>query len=187
MNSIQKQTLIEAVVYILNKTKGIAFYYVFKILYFAEKKHLCQWGSRIIDDAFLAYEYGPVLKDLYSVVKAKKRGDKTSNQLLKMFDESIAFAGEDASNVLLAKRDANLDYLSDSDISCLDESIKENSTLSFDELKNKSHDAAWEEAFRCHEQGGSDVIDTIDIARAAGANDEMISYIKEQLQTLVLA
>ena len=106
---------------------------------------------------------------------------------MRMFDESIAFAGEDASNVLLAKREANLDYLSDSDISCLDESIKENSTLSFDELKNKSHDAAWEEAFRCHEQGGSDVIDTIAIARAAGANDEMISYIKEQLQTLVLA
>lgn len=187
MDTIQKQTLIEAAVYILNKTDGVTLYKLFKILYFAEKYHLLNWGSRITNETFLAFDYGPVPKNLYGVAKDERNKKAITTQLQKMFDDSICFADEDASNYLLAKRDANKDYLSESDIECLDKSIEENKNCTFNQLKEKSHDSAWQKAFYAKQHGGSDVMDTISIAQAAGANDEMINYIMEQTNNLVLA
>ena len=88
------------------------------------------------------------------------------------------FAGDDAPNVLLAKREADLDFLSKSGMECLDESIGENVGLTFDQLKQKSHDAAWQEAY----QGKGDLMSNIAIAKAAGADDFMLQYIADQLE-----
>lgn len=189
MTLFDRQTLIEAVLYILNATKGIDFYHMFKILYFAEQKHLVKWGTRITAEDFHAYDYGPVPFNLYGAVKAKRSEAIGAGQatltLPNMFNDAISFAGEDAPNVLLAKRDANLDYLSESDIQCLDESIKENAHLTFNQLKEKSHDCAWREAYDNKAMKG-DLMSSLSIARAAGANDDMIEYISEQMEDLVL-
>lgn len=190
MTLFDRQTLIEAVLYILNATKGIDFYHVFKILYFAEQKHLVKWGTRITADNFRAYDYGPVPDNLYDAVKAKRQGTSNIGRgkhlLSGMFDDAVSFAGEDAPNVMLAKRNANLDYLSESDIQCLDESIKENAHLTFNQLIEKSHDSAWQEARNKKDKEG-DVINPLSIARAAGASEDMIEYISEQTEDLVLA
>lgn len=69
MTEFQRQTLIEIVLYVLNKTKGVDFYHFFKILYFANKAFLAKWGTRIIADDFCALEYGPVPTNLYNAVK----------------------------------------------------------------------------------------------------------------------
>ena len=151
MTQFDKEKLIEVVLYIINATKGLDYYHIFKILYFAQQKHLCKWGSRIVADDFVAMEYGPVPTKLY-----------------------IEFAGKDASNTLLPKREANMDYLSQADIESLKESIAENKGLSFGELVDKSHDSAWHATKNC------DVISVGDIAKAGGANDGFVNYINEQ-------
>lgn len=190
MTLFDRQTLIEAVLYILNVTKGIDFYHVFKILYFAEQKHLVKWGIRITAEDFHAYDYGPVPLNLYGAVKANRSEtfgtDWAKQQLPSMFKDTISFAGEDAPNVLLAKRNADLDYLSESDIQCLDESIKENAHLTFNQLKEKSHDCAWHEAYD-NKTAKGDFMSPLSIARAAGANDDMIEYISEQMEDWGLA
>ena len=48
MAKFEERMLVEMVLYILNKTGGTDFYHVFKILYFAEVKHLAKWGRSII-------------------------------------------------------------------------------------------------------------------------------------------
>lgn len=171
MTRFDKEKLIEVVLYIINTTKGLDYYHVFKILYFAQQKHLCKWGSRIVADEFVAMEYGPVPTQLYSAVR---NNEHYAKELIPLFTEAIEFAGKDASNTLLAKRNTNMDYLSPADIESLNESIAENKGLSFGELVEKSHDSAWHAASNCG------VMSVGDIARAGGANEGLVEYINEQ-------
>jgi uncharacterized phage-associated protein len=181
MDFLDRKTLTEAVLYILNATKGIDFYHVFKIMYFAEQKHLVRWGTRMTEECYLAYEYGPVPSSLYSAVKSEKKGS------CDMLKGAVSFAGEDAPNVLLPLRTPDMDYLAQSDIECLDESIRENAHLTFGQLKEKSHDSAWREAYENKTRNGNDAMSVLSIARAAGATEEMLDYIQEQTEELVLA
>ena len=176
MTQFDKKCLIEVMLYILNATKGTDIYHVLKILYFAEKKHLAKWGSRITADDFRAYEYGPVANQLYHAIKNSRKLDQ---ELPDMLQQVTHFAGEDAPNVLLANRKADMDYLSKSEIECLDEAIGDNVNLTFDQLKQKSHDAAWQEAYQSSDD---DRMTTVSIAKAAGANEAMLEYIIDQLE-----
>lgn len=165
MNSLERQKLKEVVLYILNITGGLDYYRVFKVLYFAEKEHLKLYGTRIVADNFAALPYGPVPSVLYDAVKAN------------LYTDVITRAGDDASMVLLPKRNFNSDYLSQSDILCLNRSIQENAKLSFSEMMEKSHDTAWQKA-----RQRSGFISLVEMARAAGASEEMLDYIEEQSQ-----
>jgi len=175
MNAYDQKKLIQVVLYVLNQTGGVDYYHLFKILYFAERGHLAKWGHRITSDDFYALEYGPVPTCLYDAVKRKGLCDaKLADEL----EECVEFAGNDAPNVLLAKQPADADYLSKSEIEALDESIKENLPLSFGQLKSKSHDSAWSDAYR----HGSRVISPVKMAVAANADNVTVEYIKEQME-----
>lgn len=176
MTNFDSKKLIEFVLYILGKTGGVDFYHVFKILYFAEMKHLAKWGSSIVPDEFCALKYGPVPSHLYDAVKELGHSRmKLSEELA----EVAQFAGEDAPNVLLPKREANLNFLSKSEIDALDQSIAEHESMTFGQLMRKSHDAAWDEANR--RVHGTNVISPISMAKVMNADEAMLEYIEEQM------
>ena len=177
MTSHDRKKLTELVLFILDKTGGVDFYHAFKILYFAEMKHLAKWGSGIVPDEFCALKYGPVPTQLYDAVKELNHPRMILSEEL---SEVIQFAGEDAPNVLLPKREANLKYLSKSEIEALEQSIEENESLTFGQLMRKSHDEAWEEANR--RTNGTNVISPVSMARVLNADDAMLEYIEEQMQ-----
>ena len=177
MINFDNRKLTELVLYILNKTGGVDFYHAFKILYFAEMKHLAQWGSGIVPDKFCALKYGPVPTKLYNAVKELGNPRMT---LAEELSGVVQFAGEDAPNVLLSKREADMSYLSKSEIDVLNQSIKENESLTFGQLKQKSHDAAWDEANR--HVNGTNVISPISMAKVMNADQAMLEYIEEQMQ-----
>lgn len=77
-----------------------------------------------------------------------------------------------------------MEELSQSDIDCLDTSIKENKNVDIDTLSIKSHDEAWRNAW---EKQKAYPMDTILIAKAGGANESMIEYIKENEEINKLA
>lgn len=177
MTNFDSKKLTELVLYILCKTGGVDFYHVFKILYFAEMKHLAKWGSGIVPDEFCALKYGPVPTHLYDAVKELGSSRmKLSEQLRNV----VQFAGEDAPNVLLPKREANVKFLSKSEIDALDQSIIEHESMTFGQLMRKSHDAAWDEANR--RVHGTNVISPISMAKVMNADDAMLEYIEEQMQ-----
>lgn len=174
MTKFEIERLTEMVVYILNVTKGLDYYKIFKILYFAEREHLSRYGMSMVDDKFVAMQYGPVPTELYDAFKNKCNfvdcfGD---------FYASVrAIDGGSAEHVYEALRNADLDYLSKSEIECLDKSIKENMHLSFDELVNKSHDSAWEKAVN---GGGTfKFISSRDMAVAGDATSDVLDYFDE--------
>ncbi len=177
MTNYDSKKLTELVLFILGKTGGVDFYHAFKILYFAEMKHLAKWGSGIVPDEFCALKYGPVPTQLYDAVKELDRPRMTLSEEL---SKVIQFAGEDAPNVLLPKREANLKFLSKSEIEALEQSIEENKSLTFGQLMRKSHDEAWDEANR--RVNGTNIISPISMAKVLHADNAMLEYIEEQMQ-----
>jgi len=134
-------------------------YSLLKILYFAEKEHLLKFGRTITGDTIVAMKYGPVLSFAYDSLKP-------ANVDKKYFDV------ED--DVVEALQEPDMNYLSESDIACLFKSISENKDLNFPQLKNKSHDGSYNEAWA---KSPNSPISYEQIARHAGANDEFVKYI----------
>ncbi len=177
MKNFDSKKLTELVLYILGKTGGVDIYHAFKILYFAEMKHLAKWGSSIVPDEFCALQYGPVPTKLYDAVKELNHPRMTLSEELSMV---VEYAGEDAPNVLLPKREANMKFMSKSEIEALDQSIEENKSLTFGQLMRKSHDDAWDEAIR--RVNGTNIISPLSMAKVLNPDDAMLEYIEEQMQ-----
>ena len=177
MTDFDRNKLRELVLYILDKTGGVDFYHAFKILYFAEMKHLAKWGSSIVPDEFCALKYGPVPTRLYDAVKDLNHPHMALSEEL---SEVIQFAGEDAPNILLPKRNTDMRFLSKSEIEAMDEAIAENKSLTFGQLMRKSHDDAWDEAHR--RVNGTNIISPLSMAKVLHADNAMLEYIEEQMQ-----
>ena len=177
MNSFDKQKLTEIVLYILNKTNGLDYYHVFKVIYFANIAHLAKYGFRMTTDEFCALPDGPVPSILYNCIKDDVHCDK---ELEAMIEKSVAKGNDDAYYMLTAKRQANMDYLSEVDVEEIDKSIDENAYLPYGELRTKSHGKEWERAYHNTKQGRK-IMDVIGMAKDGMASDEMLEYIKENL------
>ena len=129
---------IEVLLYIAKKVPDM--YKALKVLYFADREHLAQYGRLICGDSYVAMSHGPVPSGAYDLVKIA-RGDGF-NFIDIPVDE--AFVVRD--NVITTHREANLDLLSESDIECLNSAIQQYGPLSFHELRERSHDIAFTSA-----------------------------------------
>jgi hypothetical protein len=68
-----------------------------------------------------------------------------------------------------------MDEFSSSDIECLDESLVENQHLTYNQLKDKSHDSAYKSAGK----NRNSEISPKDMIRVGGADDKIASYVQE--------
>lgn len=177
MTNFDKQKLTEIVLYILNKTNGLDYYHVFKVIYFAELSHLAKYGFRMTTDEFCALPDGPVPSILYDCVKDDVYCDK---ELEGMINESVTKGNDDAYYMLSARRAPDMDYLSRADVEALDKSIAENALLPYGVLREKSHGSEWRRAYYAP-CAGRKVMDTVGMARDGMASEDMIDYIKENL------
>ena len=128
---------------------------------------------------FSAYELKNKNKNLKVAIleKGKNAKDTSLSDLLK---KNAKFAGNDAPNVLLPEAPANMNYISKSEVEALDEAIAENAHLTFGQLKQKSHDKAWYEAY--HKKNGTNVISPITMLEVMNADESVIEYVKDQLE-----
>ncbi len=148
---LQKEKAKHALLYVIQALGEADMYKTLKILYFAEQKHLVRYARPIMADTYIAPPHGPVPSYTWNYL-IQESGLITQNGY-----------------IVSSVEKPDLDELSESDIECLNESISENKNLSFSQLKRKSHDTAYNKA--------SWIIDYIEIAKAAGANDDMIKFI----------
>ena len=139
---------------------------IFKILYFADQKHLANFGRPITGDFYIAMSHGGVPSRIYDMVKML-RGDsiwQDTEELSKFFEVSGHF--------LFPKKEPAVEEFSQSDLECLEESILENQDLDFPQLKNKSHDQAYKKATQ------DDKISFREMAKASGADETVLEFIK---------
>jgi len=156
--------------YILLKVGKADFHKIFKILYFAEQKHLAEYGRPITGDNYIAMQFGPVPSTIYDILGVVK---KNYGYFIKpeKFNNYFSIETIEKIHFVEPKMKPTMEYLSKSEVSCLDYSINENKELTFDQLTLKSHDYAWKST------SGDQEMSLLDIAFAGGANDEMLKYI----------
>ncbi|MEP7168118.1 MAG: Panacea domain-containing protein [Bacteroidota bacterium] len=163
-----KDGAIAATLYVLNKLGRTDFHKLFKILYFAEQKHLAQYGKPITGDDYIAMTAGPVPSTIYDILKAVK----FQREYPIDWREYHKFLNVEGNHFVVALQKAEQDFLSESQIAVLDESINDNKDLSFSQLKDKSHDLAWGNA------ESNFTISYSDLAECGGADNVMIAYLK---------
>jgi uncharacterized phage-associated protein len=164
--SVNTTKALSSILYILDKLGGEwDMYATLKMLYFAECKHITRYGRTITGDVIVAMKYGPVPFFCYDEVKPKLFGNKN-------------FELKEKSIIKAKKKPFSLELFSESDFECLNEAIKENSELSFGDIKSKSHDKSYDKTIR--EKGLNSKISLYDIASAHGAKEGFVNYLKEQ-------
>lgn len=137
-----------------------------KILYFADRKHLARFGRPILGDHFVAMKDGPVPSKTYDLMKAiKGESPFCSADKFRDYFDVKGF-------MVHPKQAADVDEFSESDIECIKESLQENQDLTFGQLKEKSHDWAYDRASE------NNRISFIAMAKAEGIDADMVSYIE---------
>lgn len=165
---------IQVVLYVANKLKRRDFHKIFKVIYFADKAHLAEWGRTVSADTYIAMEAGPVPTKIYDMFKVV-RGDSlfSSNEEMRAFYNQ--FFKVEGDYILVPQKGADMKYLSKSDVDALDKSLAENKDLSFDAIKDKSHDFAWSQTAR------DQAIDFAYMLFEEGASEEYVKYVKESM------
>ncbi|WP_052115964.1 Panacea domain-containing protein [Gallibacterium anatis] len=161
---------LETLLYITNRCQIKDIYHIVKIQLFADRKHLERNGRFITGDSYIAMKNGPVPSNAYNFLKVA-RGEQIylPSEMISAIKAAFIVDGYNVK----ANRKANTDYLSQSDIACLDESIAENGNLSFDALNKKSHDELWEEADR------NDEIRFDDFVKHSENSEQLQSYLND--------
>ena len=174
--NINKEKVSNSILFTLENLGGTSdLHKIFKILYFADQKHLTTYGFPITGDFYIAMKNGPLPSQTYDLLKSI-RGDSSFGQIDPHYKE--LFTVQDY--YVSAKSKADMDELAQSDIECLLESIHENRHLDFGELSNKSHKKAWENANNANNFDNEMTI--IDIVEEADVNEEMKKYILLNLE-----
>lgn len=174
---IEFQKIISVTAYIINKLKKIRevdLIFFFKILYFADKEHIKKYGRSILDDQYVAMPNGPVPSFVYDLIKGIRGDGIRLETYNKFYDSFIVYK----KYFIDSKVEADIDYISESDLECIENSIKTYGGWDSESLSEESHDAAWHKTFKAFDNR----MELEDVANAAGAEPELIKYILEVQQ-----
>ena len=163
-----KVKTLNALLYVANRVQHKDFHKIFKVIYFADRQHLADWGRPITGDTYIAMEAGPVPSRLYDMLKIV-RGDSyvsDTEGLGKYFQ---------VENWMYVRPlvDADLNKLSANEQEALSDAIAKYASLSYDEIKEKSHDVAWCSTARDF------AINWDSIAREAGLDETEVACLQE--------
>lgn len=163
---LNKEKTVATMLYVASKIPGIQYHQLLKIVYFADLKHLSEYGRQITGDYYVAMKDGPVASWLYDLLK-KNKGEHYWHLFEVGWFKKVTPKGEPDMNVF-----------SKSDIECLDASITDNAGVSFGELKSRSHDSAW--TYTWNNIGKNREISLTKLVEASGAGKEMIEYLENR-------
>lgn len=131
--------LFETLLYLLSKGKPLGRFDISKMIYFADRKHLLEYGKPITGDSFYAMEHGPVPSKTYDILKvvAGEENQFLETGLLKMSIELLQVDSEGKN--FIPKRPPNMDYLSPSAVECLDWAFDHINGKSFSDISEETH------------------------------------------------
>jgi hypothetical protein len=132
---------LEIILYISKHSPIPDIFHVCKVLYYADRHHLEEYGRLVCGDDYFALPNGPVPSGTYDLIRDVQYPQRESPYADKA-RQTFSLNGWR----VLPSRDANLEFMSESDRLCLDRAINEVGHLTFGALKILSHDAAYHSA-----------------------------------------
>ena len=110
------------------------------IIYFANRYHLERYGRFVINDFAVIRNDEIVLLILHNMIDGLVKKFHHYQEITESLNYHVRQSG---ARMLTPKRMANLDYLSESDIECLNEAINKIKSMSFRDLERFSHDSLY--------------------------------------------
>jgi uncharacterized phage-associated protein len=128
------QKTAEAIIYLAQRISQPTALALAKLLYFADKTSLELYGRSITGDTYYAMQHGPVPSNAYDMMKAAKDTD--------VYGFHIEYEKH-----IVPNRNANLGEFSKSDMKCLDQVAAAYGNYPLWQLRELSHDEAWQKAW----------------------------------------
>ncbi|WP_370322762.1 Panacea domain-containing protein [Oricola sp.] len=144
---------IQAVDFIARQRPGITQYYIGKILFFADREHLLDYGRPITGDRYVAMEHGPVPSAVRDLLKPDSG---YPDEMLDVLASRVEITHEANKQHVSSKSTDDFPALSGTDKEYLQASIANYANMPFAELKKISHDdpayvAAWDKPGNANE------------------------------------
>ncbi len=132
---------LEVILFIAESLHGVATYHnISRMLYLSDQLHLKEYGRLICGDRYVAMEYGPVPSAIYDMMKVAAKRKSIDVDWDEIIQEAMGVA---RGNNVFAKRECNMDLLSESEVECIQETISKFGKKTFGELVDITHDSAW--------------------------------------------
>ncbi|MBI5006433.1 MAG: SocA family protein [Nitrosomonadales bacterium] len=132
---------LEAILFIAKSLNNPTFHSISKMLYLSDKLHLQDYGRLICGDRYIAMDNGPVPSAIYDMMKVAAGRRSIDVDWDEIIREAMAVRH---GREIVAKRESNLDLLSESEIECIQKTIAVFGNKSFGELTDITHDSAWD-------------------------------------------
>ncbi len=137
---------IDAIEFLAEQKPGLTQYYIGKLLFFADREHILDYGRPITGDRYVAMEHGPVP----SAVRNLLNGEY-ADEVAERLEERVSIQIRGNLRHVYPKRheqNGHPSRLSGSDKEYLLEAVDKYSNLSFGQLRDITHeDPAWIEAW----------------------------------------
>jgi hypothetical protein len=170
------QAAVESILYLTRRLKSPTVHEVLKLRYFADKLHMSRYGFIASGDDYVAMNFGPVASRTYDILKAARgeKGPFIKPVYFEATKDALRIDGDD----VFALRDANEDLLSRADIECLGEAIQTEGNKPFGTRTQRSHDQAWDRAWKRALESGqhSREMPLNDIAKTLENSEDVLKY-----------
>ncbi|MCW5695512.1 MAG: SocA family protein [Bauldia sp.] len=124
---------LEVLLWLANEEPGIDVYHAVKSLFFADKRHVAEYGRPIVGDDYIADAWGPLPQVLYRLIRRDPL-----EMLALATNGPLPFTIDDAHRIY-ASREANSRLLSPSDVEALRYGHAHVRGRSFDDIFNETH------------------------------------------------
>ncbi len=154
---------VETILYLSRRISDSDIYGICKLVYLADKTSLEKYGRFIFGETYCAMEQGATPSNAYDLLK-EASVDSINGLEIK-------------GNQVVGLREANLDYLSESDIECLDQIVAVWGQVPNWARREAAHDDAWKQAWDKRGNKRSVKMSVESIAALLADSDDLIDHL----------
>lgn len=142
--------ILDAIYWVVKNYPNVSDLYISKIFYYADKEHLVKYGRPITGDIYFALKNGPVPSLILNILNSKY--EYVDHNLILEFRKYVHATRTNAKSsfsILEHTPKKNYDFLSESDIECLEFGIKQCKGLTRRDLIDKAHkELSWRNVWK---------------------------------------
>ncbi len=140
----QREKAIEMVLYLAQRLDNPTVLQICKLMYFADKRHLDDWGQFLCGNDYVAMVHGPVPTDVYNMLdKAREKGSEDFEVFQKKGEHNTKPQPH-----IKPLREENMEKISEAAQQTLDWALREYGNFPIGKLREISHkEEAWKKAW----------------------------------------